>query len=107
MGFGHAHGDMTRQEFVTKAQRRQVFLKTTSYGLMHMVVAIGVAYALSGDWRIALAIGLIEPCVQTVAYFFHERAWHKFGSKRQAHTHNAITDSTNPLPKIAHPKDGR
>lgn len=44
---------------------------------MHMVVAIAVAWAISGDWRVALGIGLIEPLVQTVAYTIHERLWNR------------------------------
>lgn len=89
----------------TGLTKGHVYWKTISYAIMHMVVAITVAYILSGDWRVALAIGLIEPCVQTIAYFFHEKAWHRYGSRRQAHTHNAITDSTTPVPRMAHPKD--
>lgn len=51
--------------------------KTASYGGMHLVVAITVAYALSGDWRIALGIGIVEPIVQTLAYTLHERFWNR------------------------------
>ena len=50
-------------------------IKTSSYGTMHLAVAMGVAYALTRDWRIALGIGLIEPAVQTIAYILHEKAW--------------------------------
>lgn len=50
-------------------------LKTGTYSIMHMIVAIIVAYALSNDWRVALGIGLIEPVVQTVAYHLHEKFW--------------------------------
>lgn len=74
----------------------KTLLKTCSYALMHMVVAICVAYALSRDWRIALAIGLIEPCVQTVAYFFHEKAWHKFGRDKKNDPHNSVINSVTP-----------
>lgn len=42
---------------------------------MHMSVAIMVAYVLSGDWRIALGIGIVEPMVQTVFYHLHEMFW--------------------------------
>ncbi len=49
--------------------------KPVTYGLMHLVVAITVAFILTGSWAAALAIGLIEPAVQTVAYTLHERAW--------------------------------
>ena len=59
-------------------------LKTVTYGLMHLTVAIAVAYALTRDWRVALAIGIIEPMVQTVAYALHERAWTRFARRRQA-----------------------
>jgi len=53
-------------------------MKTGTYAIMHLVVAIAVAYALTGSWTMALAIGLIEPAVQTVAFAFHERAWSRF-----------------------------
>ncbi|HBH27032.1 MAG TPA: hypothetical protein DDX54_06495 [Rhodospirillaceae bacterium] len=73
-------------------------LKTTSYAVMHMVVAILVAYAWSRSWVIALGIGLIEPCVQTVAFFFHEMAWHRWGGRD---AHNEVIDSTGPLNRPA------
>jgi len=50
-------------------------IKTLSYSVTHLVVAVSVAYALTNDWRIALGIGLVEPAVQTVAYAIHERVW--------------------------------
>ena len=49
--------------------------KTASWSLVHMTVAIAVAYALTRDWRAALAVGLIEPVFQTIAFALHERAW--------------------------------
>lgn len=60
---------------MTKKQR--VICKTMSYSCMHMVVAIAVAFALSGSWLVAISIGLIEPMVQTVAYAIHERLWER------------------------------
>ena len=51
--------------------------KTGTYALTHFVVAVTVAYALTGDALIALSIGLIEPAVQTLAYAIHERAWER------------------------------
>lgn len=58
--------------------------KTSTYFAMHLTVAIGVAYALSGDWAVALSIGLIEPAVQAVFFAFHERAWERKGRRRAA-----------------------
>jgi uncharacterized membrane protein len=52
-------------------------LKTLTYGLMHLTVAIAVAYAVTRNWQAALAVGLLEPLVQTIAYTLHERAWAK------------------------------
>ncbi|KCZ54202.1 hypothetical protein HY29_15295 [Hyphomonas beringensis] len=52
-------------------------LKTMTYSLMHLSVAITVAFALTRNWHAALAIGLIEPAVQTIAYTFHERVWER------------------------------
>jgi uncharacterized membrane protein len=49
--------------------------KTLSYSLLHLTVAIAVAYGLTRDWRAALAIGLIEPIFQTIAFAVHERIW--------------------------------
>ena len=49
--------------------------KTGTYFAMHLTVAIGVAYALSGDWAIALTIGVLEPVVQAGFFALHERVW--------------------------------
>ncbi|HMP62062.1 DUF2061 domain-containing protein [Phenylobacterium sp.] len=51
--------------------------KTLTYSLMHLVVAFSVAYALTRDWRAALAIGMVEPVFQTIAFALHERAWER------------------------------
>lgn len=49
--------------------------KTFSFAALHFSVAFGVTYALTGDWRVSGAVALIEPCVNTVAFFFHELYW--------------------------------
>jgi uncharacterized membrane protein len=54
---------------------RPTALKPVTYSIMHLVVAVSVAYALTRDWRIALGVGVIEPMVQTIAYMLHEKAW--------------------------------
>lgn len=50
-------------------------MKTVTYGVMHFVVAVTVAFAVTGSWVAALGVGIIEPMIQTVAYTLHERAW--------------------------------
>ncbi len=61
---------------------RPTAFKPITYSLMHLIVAITVAYALTRDWRIALGVGVIEPIVQTVAYMLHEKAW-SIGGRKQ------------------------
>ncbi|MNR29651.1 hypothetical protein D3C85_1470510 [compost metagenome] len=57
-------------------------LKTVTYGLMHFTVAVLVAFALTRDWRIALAIGTVEPLVQTVFFTLHDRIWTRIDAKK-------------------------
>ncbi len=50
-------------------------IKTASFAVMHFSVAFAVAYALTGDVVIGGAVALVEPAVNTVAYYFHEKVW--------------------------------
>jgi uncharacterized membrane protein len=54
--------------------------KTATFAAVHFSVAFGIAYLLTGSASIAGAIALIEPLANTVAYFFHERAWSRIGA---------------------------
>lgn len=49
--------------------------KTASYYVIHIVVAAAVAYAVTGNWWVAVTLSLLEPSVQAVAYFLHDKAW--------------------------------
>jgi uncharacterized membrane protein len=60
----------------------RIVLKSTTYCLMHLTVAMTVAYALTRDWRAALAIGILEPLVQTVFFTIHDRLWARSDRKR-------------------------
>jgi len=53
--------------------------KTASFAVPHFSVGLGVTYALTGSVVIAAGVALIEPMVNTVVFFFHERAWRRFG----------------------------
>lgn len=65
-------------------------MKTGSYAVMHFAVAIVVAYLLTRSWQAALAIGLIEPIVQTVAFHFHDRAWRQVEADQQQTVFNNV-----------------
>lgn len=49
--------------------------KTTSFLSLHLLVGFTVAYAFTGSVTMAGGIALIEPLVNAVVFFFHERAW--------------------------------
>ncbi|MEQ9145826.1 MAG: DUF2061 domain-containing protein [Parvibaculaceae bacterium] len=55
--------------------------KTASFAALHFGVGFGVTYALTGSVAIATGVALIEPAVNTVVFFFHERAWSCFPAK--------------------------
>jgi uncharacterized membrane protein len=50
-------------------------IKTVTFAIMHFTVAFGVAYAFTGDVIIGGAVALVEPAVNTVGYYFHEKIW--------------------------------
>ena len=58
--------------------------KTMTFALMHFTVAFTVAYLLSGSVMIGGVIALVEPAVNTVAFYYHEKLWNVFGSHRGA-----------------------
>ncbi len=48
--------------------------KTISFAVLHFTVAFTVAYLLTGELLTASLIALIEPAVNTVAFYFHDPA---------------------------------
>lgn len=61
------------QRFVDNNQR--MFKKTFSYYIMHITVAMLVGYFVTGSLTMAIALSLLEPTVQAIAFFFHEKIW--------------------------------
>jgi uncharacterized membrane protein len=57
--------------------------KTITFAAVHFTVAFSVAYIISGDVLVGGAIALVEPAINTVAYFFHERIWARLGTGRR------------------------
>lgn len=49
--------------------------KSAAFGVLHLGIAFGVSYALTGSIVIAGAITLVEPLVNTVAHYFFDRWW--------------------------------
>ncbi len=52
--------------------------KTLSFAAVHFTVAFSVGYIMTGSWVVGSALALVEPAVNTVAYYFHEKLWAHF-----------------------------
>ncbi len=63
------------QHFFKTNQR--MFKKTLSYYIMHVSVAMLVGYLVTSNIWMAITLSLLEPTIQAVAYFIHERVWEK------------------------------
>ena len=59
---------------VTHSEIR-LMTKTISFAIMHFAIAFSVAYALSGSFIVGGAIAIVEPAINTVGYYFHEKIW--------------------------------
>lgn len=57
--------------------------KTATFALVHFTVAFSVAWAMTGSWVVGGALALVEPAINTVAFFFHEKAWQRVEARRR------------------------
>jgi uncharacterized membrane protein len=55
-------------------------IKTLTFACLHFGVGFGVTYALTGSLSIATGVALIEPAVNTVVFYLHEKVWSRAGS---------------------------
>ncbi len=62
--------------------------KTISFAILHFTVAFTVAYLLTGSLLVGGAMALLEPSINTVAFYFHELVWKKIEAKRVAQSVN-------------------
>lgn len=49
--------------------------KSAAFGAMHVGIAFGVGYALTGSVSVAGAMTVVEPLCNTVAHYFFDRWW--------------------------------
>lgn len=49
--------------------------KTVTFATLHFAVAFSVGTALTGSALVGGTIALVEPAINTVIFFFHEKAW--------------------------------
>jgi uncharacterized membrane protein len=59
--------------------------KTATFTVMHFSVAFTVVYLLTGDFLVGGVVALVEPLVNSLAYFVHERIWERIRSAPGPH----------------------
>ncbi len=57
--------------------------KTVTFAILHMTIAFSVVWALTGSIALGGAVALIEPTLNTIAYFFHEKVWERWTKRGQ------------------------
>jgi len=55
-----------------------VMLKTITFAVVHFATAFTVAYLITGSAIVGGAVALVEPAVNTVVFYFHEKLWTKY-----------------------------
>ncbi|MCL2919900.1 DUF2061 domain-containing protein [Shewanella litorisediminis] len=58
-------------------------LKTMTFATLHFGVAFSITYLLTGSLLIGGAVALIEPTINTVVFYFHEKVWKRIEAKKQ------------------------
>lgn len=57
--------------------------KTITFAVMHFTVAFTVAYLLTGSVVVGGAVALVEPAINTVAFYLHEMVWKKLEARKE------------------------
>ncbi len=58
-------------------------IKTLSFAVVHFSVAFSVAYVITGNLALGGLLALVEPLVNTAAFYLHEHAWLRWGPERR------------------------
>lgn len=57
--------------------------KTVTFATLHFAVAFSVGTVLTGSALVGGTIALVEPAINTVVFFFHEKAWKAVEANKQ------------------------
>lgn len=56
--------------------------KTVTFAVLHFGIAFTITYLLTGDVVVGGLVALVEPAVNTLAFYFHEKVWRQIEAKR-------------------------
>ncbi|WP_299493906.1 DUF2061 domain-containing protein [uncultured Shewanella sp.] len=65
--------------------------KTMTFAALHFSVAFTVTYLLTGSLLVGGAVALVEPAINTVVFYFHEKVWKRYDAKKK---HTLSTSSS-------------
>jgi uncharacterized membrane protein len=77
-----------------KQRNANTKVKTMSFAVIHFSVAFLVTYVITGDAFIGGMMAMIEPAINSVAYFFHEKVWLKKNTKLTIAAAHPMVDGT-------------
>lgn len=58
-----------------RESRLRSLLKAITYRITGTITTALIVFAVTAEWTIAFAVGIIEPIAKIVIYYLHERAW--------------------------------
>jgi len=61
-----------------------MMIKTLTFAVLHFSVAFTITYLLTGSVIVGGAVALIEPSINTVVFYFHDKIWKKWEAKHPA-----------------------
>lgn len=58
--------------------------KTLTFAALHFSVAFTVTYLLTGSLLVGGAVALVEPAINTIVFYFHEKVWKRYDAKKKS-----------------------
>lgn len=68
-------------------------IKTLTFAVMHFTIAFTVAYLLTGSFLVGGLVATVEPAINTVAYYFHEKFWRYWQSEASSDAVDSMMES--------------
>lgn len=56
--------------------------KTLSFAILHFGVAFTITYWLTGSLMTGGLVAMVEPMINTLAFYVHEKCWHYLARRR-------------------------
>ena len=63
-----------------KLSRKRHLAKTITWRIIASSTTFAITYAVFGDIKAASGVAFMESALKMVLYYYHERAWFRFGN---------------------------